>query len=62
MRALSLATVVQVGAGSKFEVGDEVTGTCGASVLPIHTRLWLILSLGWTEYALMDDKALTKIV
>ncbi|KAF9052407.1 NAD(P)-binding protein [Hymenopellis radicata] len=45
MRAITLATVVKVGEGSKFKVGDQVTATAG-----------------WTEYAVMNDKAVTKVV
>ncbi|TDL25875.1 alcohol dehydrogenase [Rickenella mellea] len=44
MRAEGLGTVIEVGSGSKFKVGDVVKGT-----------------FGWTEYAVMKDKTLTKI-
>ncbi|EGN99243.1 hypothetical protein SERLA73DRAFT_137496 [Serpula lacrymans var. lacrymans S7.3] len=45
MRAGGLGVVVKAGEGSKFSVGDLVSGT-----------------LGWTEYAVLPDKKLTKII
>jgi len=45
MRALGLGVIVEVGPGSQFNVGDNVSG------------VW-----GMTEYAVMKDKDLDKIV
>ncbi|KAJ8515676.1 hypothetical protein ONZ45_g6960 [Pleurotus djamor] len=44
MRAMGLGVVVKAGPGSKFKVGDNVTG-----------------AFGWTEYAVMQDKGLTRV-
>jgi NADPH-dependent curcumin reductase CurA len=41
MRAGGVGTVVAAGSGSKYRVGDTVSGT-----------------LGWQEYAVLDDKEL----
>ncbi len=62
MRALTLATVVKVGEGSKFKVGDQVTTTAGHFSFFSFIAWAPTSSLGWTEYAVMNDKALTKVL
>ena len=63
MRAAGLGMVVEVGPGSMFNVGDRVTGSWG--VFPVFFLALLyqfIFLLGMTEYAVMKDSKLEKIV
>ena len=63
MRAAGLGVVVEVGPGSMFNVGDRVTGSWGVfPVLPFYISLLYIRLLGMTEYAVMKDSKLEKIV
>jgi len=65
MRAACLGVVVEVGEGSKFSVGDEVSGVIGKlydQIAPhAHTRADSVYVLGWREYVVLDDKFVTKL-
>jgi len=61
MRATGLGVVIAVGQGSSFKPGDRVIGRLGALCsLSVASQLELQLA-GMTEYAVMEDNALTKI-
>ena len=63
MRAAGLGVVVEVGPGSRFKVGDHVTGSWGTfPVLPLLYWMLPTYLLGMTEYAVMKDSKLEKIV
>ena len=66
MRAAGLGVVVGVGPGSMFNVGDRVKGSWGVFPFlfffyPYYITLFYCLS-GMTEYAVMKDRNLEKIV
>ena len=63
MRATGLGVVVEVGPGSMLNVGDHVTGSWG--VFPAFSLLYSVYFIcfsGMTEYAVMKDSRLEKIV
>ena len=65
MRAAGLGVIVEVGPGSMFNVGDRVKGSWGVFpvffFLPFYISLFFRLS-GMTEYAVLKDRKLEKIV
>jgi hypothetical protein len=63
MRAAGLGVVVEVGPGSMFNVGDRVKGSWGAfPFFKTSVSIYFICLSGMTEYAVMKDKKLEKIV
>ena len=61
MRAYGLGFVVAVGPDSKFSVGDVVSGSWG-ECNAVFFFLLLIWRLGMTEYAVMKDAFVEKIM
>ena len=61
----TLGVVVEVGPGSTFKIGDHVMGPFGVFRYRIEDHLadvkWLS-PLGMTEYALMPDEKIVKLV
>ena len=62
MRAAGLGVVVGVGTGSVFNLGDRVTGSWGVCFCPTIISVYFICLSGMTEYAVMKDSKLEKIV
>jgi hypothetical protein len=65
MRAAGLGVVVEVGPGSMFNVGDRVKGSWGVFLLFFQSSIsiyFICLHSGMTEYAVMKDSKLEKIV
>ena len=61
MRAAALGTVIGVGPGSSFTVGDPVTGTFGKIMFSLVTLTSRALVQGMTEYIVVKDKAAKKL-
>jgi len=61
MRAAALGTVIEVGPGSSFTVGDPVTGIFGKIMFSLVTLTSQVLVKGMTEYTVIKDKAATKL-
>jgi hypothetical protein len=62
MRAAGLGVVVEVGPGSMFNEGDRVTGSWGVFPVFCPISVCFICLSGMTEYAVMKDSKLEKIV
>jgi len=62
MRAMGLGVVIEAGEGCKLKVGDYVCGPWGAFHCRPSIRLHTLLPFtGWTEYAVIKEKALDKL-
>jgi NADPH:quinone reductase-like Zn-dependent oxidoreductase len=67
MRAAGLGEVVQVGSAvTRVKVGDFVQATTGQSLVPVPVPVpdpsfSMLVRLGWTEYAVLDESGLTPL-
>lgn len=62
MRGHGLGIVIQVGPESELQVGDTVKASYGNSSSYYHWAFYDTISQGWTEYAVMNDKDVEKIM
>lgn len=61
MRSGGLGVVVKTGEGSTLSVGDEVYGTIG-KLFSVTMQSFADNIAGWSEFAVMNDKDLTKLI